>query len=86
MKYVCGGKQFLKNQGKEIFLNCYNYSKMVAMSEMNSTQDILLILLLIITEILPFVHNARANGLLHLIYIVLAQFLSPTIEMEVTTK
>ena len=33
--------------------------------EINSAQDIIFIVLLIITEILPFVHNAQANGILH---------------------
>lgn len=48
---------------------------MVESCDVNSTHDIILIVILIITEILPFVHNAHANGILHLIYIVLSQFL-----------
>lgn len=48
---------------------------MVETCDINSTHDIILIVILIITEILPFVHNAQANGVLHLIYMVLSQFL-----------
>lgn len=38
------------------------------------TASIILILLLIVSEILPFVHHAQANGILHLVYVVISQF------------
>ena len=44
----------------------------------SSSQDVIFIILLIISEILPFVQNSQANGVLHMVFVLLSHFLPTT--------